>query len=274
MNLNGKNILIASNNLKLINYLTGYILQNNAIPFTANDLNQSFDIIKNESIDLIISEAKYSSERRTESEDLLKFINKNFLFIPVVIILKQYEINLIKHSLKNGATSFFIEPFDIDDLISEINKIKPIRVNFDNRMKILNGSSLRYSVEINSSAVLVGAVGFNISEIFKILHPEKTDAVNSIMLAANEIILNAIIHGNKNDESKKVNITALIESNRFQMIVTDEGNGFDYQNLPDPTDSQFIFKDSGRGIYLTKMYFDEINFYLGGSRVELIKNFK
>ncbi|MBP7652171.1 ATP-binding protein [Candidatus Dependentiae bacterium] len=273
MNISGKNILITSNKSKLINFLSAYILQNNAIPFIANDLNQSFDILKNENIDLIISELNYISDNHYESDDLIKYISKNCLYIPLIVILKSFEVKLIKQILKNGAVSFFIEPFDVDDLTAEINKIKPIRINYENRIKILKGSALRYSIDIDSRVSLVGAVCYNITEIFRIIHPEKTDILNSIMLAANEIILNAIVHGNKNDEKKKVNIVLSIEPDKFQMIVTDNGEGFDYKNLPDPTDNEFIFKESGRGIYLTKIYFDELNFYLNGRRVEIIKYF-
>ncbi len=51
------------------------------------------------------------------------------------------------------------------------------------------------------------------------------------------------------------------------MSVIDEGNGFDYNNLPDPLSPENRMKDHGRGIFLIKHYFDEVRFNTKGNRV-------
>src|SRR6202012_3765788 len=60
------------------------------------------------------------------------------------------------------------------------------------------------------------------------------DTFANMMTCLNEVVINAIMHGNKLDSNKKVIVNADIESKRIVWTVTDEGEGFDYDNLPDP----------------------------------------
>jgi serine/threonine-protein kinase RsbW len=95
------------------------------------------------------------------------------------------------------------------------------------------------------------------------------DIYGNIMIAVTESVNNAIMHGNKNDKTKNVTLSLSLNNNTINFIVTDEGQGFDYQNLPDPTSPENLDKPSGRGIFLMKHLSDEVNFKDEGSVVEL-----
>lgn len=95
------------------------------------------------------------------------------------------------------------------------------------------------------------------------------DIYGNIMIAVTESVNNAIMHGNKNDKSKNVTLSLSLNQNIINFTVIDEGNGFDFQNLPDPTSPENIDKPSGRGIFLMKHLSDEVNFKNAGSMVEL-----
>lgn len=95
------------------------------------------------------------------------------------------------------------------------------------------------------------------------------DIYGNIMIAVTESVNNAIMHGNKNDKSKNVTLSLSLNQNIINFTIIDEGKGFDYQNLPDPTSPENIDKPSGRGIFLMKHLSDEVNFKNAGSRVEL-----
>lgn len=95
------------------------------------------------------------------------------------------------------------------------------------------------------------------------------DIYGNIMIAVTESVNNAIMHGNKNDKSKNVTLSLSLNNNVINFKITDEGLGFDYQNLPDPTSPENIDKPSGRGIFLMKHLSDEVNFKKNGSIVEL-----
>jgi serine/threonine-protein kinase RsbW len=95
------------------------------------------------------------------------------------------------------------------------------------------------------------------------------DIYGNIMIAVTESVNNAIMHGNKNDRTKNVTLSLSLNDNVINFRIKDEGKGFDFQNLPDPTSPENIDKPSGRGIFLMKHLSDEVNFSKNGSTVEL-----
>ena len=95
------------------------------------------------------------------------------------------------------------------------------------------------------------------------------DIYGNIMVAVTESVNNAIRHGNKNDKKKNVYLSLSLNEDLIRFIIKDEGVGFDYHNLPDPTAPENIGKPSGRGIFLMKHLSDEVNFKRQGSEVEL-----
>lgn len=95
------------------------------------------------------------------------------------------------------------------------------------------------------------------------------DIYGNIMIAVTESVNNAIMHGNKNDRTKNVTLILSLNNNIINFKIIDEGLGFDFQNLPDPTSPENLDKPSGRGIFLMKHLSDEVNFSNNGSLVEL-----
>lgn len=95
------------------------------------------------------------------------------------------------------------------------------------------------------------------------------DCFGNILVAVTEAVNNAIQHGNKYDASKKVNITYEIEGDNLMFVVQDEGPGFDYYNLPDPTAPENLEKPTGRGIFLMKHLADQVIFSDNGKTVEM-----
>lgn len=96
-----------------------------------------------------------------------------------------------------------------------------------------------------------------------------TELYGNVLIATIEAANNAILHGNKLDESKNVNIVFKIDNKFLTITVKDQGNGFDYKNIPDPTAPENIEKINGRGIFLMEKLSDKIDFYENGSKVEL-----
>lgn len=96
------------------------------------------------------------------------------------------------------------------------------------------------------------------------------DIYGNIMIAVTESVNNAIVHGNNNDKSKNVLITLLLEEQLIRFRIQDEGKGFNFHNLPDPTAPENISKPGGRGIFLMKHLSDEVHFTEDGRIVELI----
>jgi serine/threonine-protein kinase RsbW len=95
------------------------------------------------------------------------------------------------------------------------------------------------------------------------------DIYGNIMIAVTESVNNAIIHGNQLVKDKNVHLSLEMEEDQIRFLIEDEGKGFDYQQLPDPTAPENLEKLGGRGIFLMKHLCDEVSFEENGKRVKL-----
>ena len=94
----------------------------------------------------------------------------------------------------------------------------------------------------------------------------------NVLIAVTEAVNNAIDHGNKKNTSKSVLLTVATTDEILCFSIEDEGEGFDYNNLPDPTAPENILKENGRGIFLMQNLADEMEFENNGRIVNLYFN--
>jgi len=100
-------------------------------------------------------------------------------------------------------------------------------------------------------------------------HDLHDDVYGKLLLSVVEAVNNAIVHGNKMDLEKDVVLEYAIDDAKIDFIITDMGEGFDYNNIPDPTKPENVEKTHGRGIFLMNHLADEIEFSKNGSIVKL-----
>lgn len=93
------------------------------------------------------------------------------------------------------------------------------------------------------------------------------DYYGNILIALTEAVNNAIHHGNKSNPNKEVKVKFSADGPLLKFTIKDDGPGFDFENLPDPTDPKNIEKPHGRGVFLMRNLADEIEFNDDGSTV-------
>ena len=81
-----------------------------------------------------------------------------------------------------------------------------------------------------------------------------------ILIAMTEAVNNAVVHGNKLDTNKMVDIEVRTEGQTMEFRIADQGPGFDYENIPDPTAPENIEKPNGRGVFLMRQLADTCEF--------------
>jgi serine/threonine-protein kinase RsbW len=95
------------------------------------------------------------------------------------------------------------------------------------------------------------------------------DMYGNIMISVTECISNAIIHGNQSNAAKMVHLELQMQQGLLKCSIEDEGSGFDYSDLPDPTEPENIEKLGGRGIFLMRNLSDDVKFEENGKKTIL-----
>ncbi len=131
----------------------------------------------------------------------------------------------------------------------------------------------KYHLEIESDPNNLITVEEFVNYFCKDVHlPD--EKLTNVLLAVTEATTNAIIHANKCDKNKKVTIDASVENSKLIIKIKDEGEGFDPDNIPDPTEPENLLKDSGRGIYLMRVYMDDLQYNRTPSGMEFVLTVK
>ncbi len=95
------------------------------------------------------------------------------------------------------------------------------------------------------------------------------DSYGNVLIAVTEAFNNAVVHGNKNDSSKNVIVRVGQNDEELCFVLEDEGLGFDFDNVADPTAPENIEKENGRGIYLMRHLADMVEFENNGKEVSV-----
>jgi serine/threonine-protein kinase RsbW len=96
-----------------------------------------------------------------------------------------------------------------------------------------------------------------------------------IGMAVRESVVNAVVHGNRYSANKKVRFLVSADKEKFTVLVSDEGEGFDIESVPDPLAPENLLRTSGRGIFLIRSFMDDFQMRRlesGGTEVTLVKN--
>ncbi|MFZ5939111.1 MAG: ATP-binding protein [Bacteroidota bacterium] len=98
------------------------------------------------------------------------------------------------------------------------------------------------------------------------------EVYGNVLVATIEAANNAIIHGNKLDPEKKISVDLEVLGSELKVAISDQGNGFDFEHVPDPTAPENREKINGRGVFLMQRLSDGILFKDNGRFVELTFN--
>ncbi|RPJ38250.1 MAG: ATP-binding protein [Planctomycetaceae bacterium] len=97
------------------------------------------------------------------------------------------------------------------------------------------------------------------------------DDLFAVHLALEEAFLNAVKHGNKMDPSKKVVLEYLVDEEKVEIRMTDEGRGFDPHRIPDPRMGENLYRPEGRGLLLMNAYMDVVEYNERGNGLRMVR---
>lgn len=128
-----------------------------------------------------------------------------------------------------------------------------------------------------SSAIKIASEPQNIAQVESFIddvckqYNVAEESYGNILISLTEAANNAIIHGNKSNRNKEIEIIADFDNERRKLtfFIKDSGNGFDYKSLPDPTAPENLDRPCGRGVFLMMQLADLVIFSDNGSTVEM-----
>jgi len=103
------------------------------------------------------------------------------------------------------------------------------------------------------------------------------EATHYMSVAVRESVVNAIKHGNRSEEARRVTIAFTLEPGSLEVSVHDEGRGFDPDTVPNPTAAENLLKVDGRGIFFMRSFMDDVSYAFppgGGTVVTMVKRKK
>jgi serine/threonine-protein kinase RsbW len=146
-----------------------------------------------------------------------------------------------------------------------------LREDFVAYTYFLSNDFVAYTYSLSSDVAMVSPFVDHLMRLINGLRVTDGTEVD-IEVALREALLNAIIHGNREDPSKHVYLTILCDANgEVSTVIRDEGDGFESSSIPDPTAPEHRMSTHGRGIYLMRALMDEVSFEEGGTVVYMRK---
>jgi serine/threonine-protein kinase RsbW len=213
-----------------------------------------------DSFDLIISDL---SEAEVNGEPISELHRKH-----LVTPLSEHGPGIIK-AFKMGAANYLRLPYNREELREIVEQTLAHKLSTCD-----NGSFSHVHEKIefelpSDLALMNGVLEFLQERVAKLglIRPDRSN----LFIALDEAFVNAVKHGNKNDLTKLVKITAELSEKEASFTVEDEGQGFDIREIPDPCDPANLFRTSGRGVLLIYNIMDEVEYNAQGNRVKMVK---
>ncbi len=155
---------------------------------------------------------------------------------------------------------------ELHDIVEKTLRFKLQRIDVRQQTHVRE----KIDLELPSDLTLMNAVLEYLLDRVRRLGLIKVEQSN-LFVALDEAFVNAVKHGNRNDPTKLLRVTAELSAHEAIFTVEDEGDGFDVREIPDPRDPANLFKSSGRGVLLIYNIMDEVEYSERGTRLKMVK---
>ncbi len=258
-----KKILIVDDHDDLSTALTSEFSRLGHLVETRESRAEAVELIEGKKFDLIISDL--------DGEHLITEPNKeddDLTCLPRAVVVEDSRSNI--KAFKICVAKYKDGEFTEEELKNFVETTLDYKAKFVDQKKIVQNWREKIEFEIPSLISLMHSI---LDYLMK--RVEKSGVVNAensnLFVALDEAFVNAVKHGNKFDSTKLVRISAEVSTKEARFTIEDEGEGFNVAEIPDPTDTENLFKASGRGVLIIHNVMDEVRYNERGNRLEMIK---
>jgi len=266
---------------------------------TVADLESALLRLQEDSFDIVMTDLHLVAEDRTERNglDIISMLKRIELEIPVIAMTAYGDETRVVDALRRGATNYLSkasvknELFGVVDSVAKTMARRKLRSQLEN---CVTGLTVTY--ELTTDGKLVSPFIEGLKSNLLDHSPFSSHATSQILVATEEALVNAIVHGNLEvdsslrDESyseyealvaarsiespyceRKVHVDLTINRERMQIVIQDEGTGFDISTVADPRNPEFLLRPCGRGLLLMRTFMDSVEYTDRGRRVRLTR---
>jgi DNA-binding response OmpR family regulator len=201
------------------------------------------------------------------------------MMIPVIMLTALNDVQHQVHGFRVGANAYVTKPYGVEELFEAVAAAKAWRANMERRS--LQGE---IHVELNSEITLLQELNDFLMHLCGVT-PFSTEQVMQLRQAVMEMAHNAIEWGNRHQSDRMVKITYRVYDDRVEIVIRDQGEGFDRNDLPHAAvdDDPFTHLDireklglraGGYGLLICRGMVDEMRYNDSGNEVTLVKRFQ
>jgi DNA-binding response OmpR family regulator len=286
-------ILIVDDEEILRNLIVKFMKKEGYEPIEASDGKSAIELYRITNPHVVLSDVRMPGMDGITLLQKVKSIDPQAIFI---LMTGYGDEETVLEALRAGATNFFKKPFNFKEVSDVIHSVIRHKMMIDISpfySESLVEETKQFEIVTENANILpvINQIGIHLKNLF----PE-SDIIN-LKIGIEEMITNAIEHGNlcisfdeksealsrgrlgklirermkdKNNGEKKVYVRSHLSPSELKIVIIDEGKGFDWRTLPDPDDDNFL-NYHGRGIFLTRIFYDEVLFNEQGNQVTIIK---
>jgi CheY-like chemotaxis protein len=262
---------------------------------SAGNGKEALHIIQTENPDLVLTDLQMPE---LDGLELVQAVKRQFPLVPVILMTAHGSEEIAIQALHAGASSYVPKRNLASDLAETVETVLDAAGAMKHRQRLLDEcwvqteSYYMLPNDITHIAPLIGQLQENLR------HMKLCDdnSLIRVAVALREALSNAILHGNlevgsdlrETDEAayhqlilqrqqeepyedRRVHVHARESQHEARYIIRDEGQGFDLNKIPDPTDPANLEKVSGRGLYLIRTFMDEVHHNPIGNEITLVK---
>jgi len=231
---------------------------------------------------------------------LLKKLRETHPQVPVIVFTGYGDMQDAIEALRLGAVNFLRKPFELREILPSVVRAIEVMTRSERRRLVYDYiDSINLNLTIPPRLDETDPVIQHLIDPLVPLHIIPEAEIKNVFLALDEVLSNAIFYGalqidptlrenadghalfeqvmveretHPDFASRKIQLHAEYSPEKAIFKVKDPGDGFDYNNLPDPTDPENLLREHGRGLLLVRCFMDDLQFNEKGNEVTLIKN--
>jgi CheY-like chemotaxis protein/anti-sigma regulatory factor (Ser/Thr protein kinase) len=260
------NILLIDDDESILRLLSKILIAEGHEVTTVMSGSEAIELFRDKQFNLVITDM-YMPE--LDGLDVIRNLKDINLNTPIIVLTAAGSVGNVVQSLKLGAFNYMTKPFNVADVCEIVQKALGAYASINSKKNFFSFLKMSRNVFRITSEIS------HLEEISYFLnHWLGFSAFKStwqIQLAFTEAFTNAVVHGNKNDPHKFVDVEITFSGEEVVIIIKDKGKGFKVPDLKSYALSDDIYASSGRGIFLMNSYMDSLSFNETGNQITMTK---